>query len=135
MCINSLLHYPSVRSDWLAITTQYIGGGLTYNADQLHWSDSNVKLLREELGWDYAGRQSGSVLAVKAYNLLYASGPHFPPTDGFYLPDIPNQNHLIQPSMAPEAQGFNQPSSIQAVEHLPFSSPMDKSSYHPTYST
>ena len=122
MCIHSLLHYPSVRSDWHATMRRSIGEAIS-NVDQLQWSDSNVKLLREELEWDHTDRQSGYVLASKAYNLLYASNPYLPPAHGSSLPDFSNQDHPNQPIMAPKLQGLNQPSSIQATEHLPLSHP------------
>ena len=133
-CIHSLLNYPSIRADWHAIIRQSVGGD-NYNTGQLQWSDSNIKLLREDLEWDHTGRQAGSTLAMKAHDLLNVSDSHISPANSSSLPKFLDHVHLSQPSVGPNSKGFKQAMSNQVLEQLPFSPLNNGSSYNSTFST
>ena len=77
LCIHSLLQHPSVHLDWHAIFRQ-LAGNDKYNISQLRWSADNIKLLREDLEWEYTNREPGHVLAFIAYKLLDANASHCP---------------------------------------------------------
>ena len=125
MCIHSLLHYPSIRADWQSVIRQYTGEK-SDNAE-LRWSDENIKLLGEDLQWDHAGRQSGFVLASKAFNLSAAINPHIPPVHNSSFSGFPGQDQPSLSSMSFELAGFALATSFHATEDQSLPFPIDGS--------
>ena len=125
VCIHSLLHFPSVRSDWYTLVGRHMGED-KQRITQLQWSDSSIKLLLKDLEWDHADRQSGFALAQKAFQLSHMATANILPHQGDYSICLPyrDQQTSLSALIEPGLEAFNWPTLFGTTGQLPISPPV-----------